>query len=75
MDVAKQALENLGYPFQLLKPIRGGTDGSKIYSWDYQLQTSLQVAKTCMDAMNMLLWNQWKKQHKVIIEIARLAAL
>ena len=47
----------------------------RFHSWDYQLQIFLLGGENMHAAMNMLLWNQWKKATQVIIEIARLAAL
>ena len=63
VDVAKQALENLDI-VPIIKPIRGGTDGSKISFMGLPIQIFCWWRKHAMDAMNMLLLNQWKRQHK-----------
>ena len=46
----------------------------RFHSWDYQLQISLQVAKTCMDRYEYVAVESMEKATQVIIEIARLAA-
>ena len=44
VDIAKQAMENLGIK-PIIKPIRGGTDGSKFHLWDCLHQIFLLVEK------------------------------
>ena len=72
VDVAKQALENLDI-VPIIKPTVVVQMVLRFHSWDYQRQIFLQVAKTCMAAMNMLRING--KATQVIIEIARLAII
>ena len=74
VDVAKQALENLDI-VPIIKPIRGGTDGSKISFMGLPTPNIFAGGENMHGRYEYVAVESMEKATKVIIEIARLAAL
>lgn len=52
VEIAEQAMKSLGIT-PIIKPIRGGTDGSQLSFMGLPCLTSLQEGITFMESMNM----------------------
>ena len=74
VDVAKQALENLDI-VPIIKPIRGGTDGSKISFMGLPTPNIFAGGENMHGRYEYVAVESMEKATQVIIEIARLAAL
>ena len=74
VDVAKQALENLDI-VPIIKPIRGGTDGSKISFMGLPTPNIFAGGENMHGRYEYVAVESMEKATKVIIEIVRLAAL
>ena len=74
VDVAKQALENLDI-VPIIKPIRGGTDGSKISFMGLPTPNIFAGGENMHGRYEYVAVESMEKATQVILEIARLAAL
>lgn len=65
VDLAEAAMKAVGVT-PIVKPIRGGTDGSQLSYMGLPCQISLPVAIIFTDAMSMFPFNLWKKRWKLL---------
>ena len=64
IDNAKAAMEELGIEPKV-SPIRGGTDGARLSSWDCPVRTCAPAEKIITADMSMPVYNPWKNDRTI----------
>ena len=61
IHIAENAMRKNGVT-PVISPVRGGTDGARLSTWDFRAQTFAQVDIIITENMNMYVWSLWNRR-------------